>query len=178
LIWHCRACGAAVTDASNWHWQAACSACGQKKAWTVEGQFIDPTTAPLSPAELTNQIWSALFGHCKGDDTPVDTLRRLARKHAEQFFPHLAMPDLQETDMSVSLTWMPEDWLASLSRSHDRTQPGGAGFRRELLDLPVIVLELDGHKLLIDGATRINRWLDGAENANHAVYILRQESST
>jgi hypothetical protein len=118
------------------------------------------------------QIWSALLGHCKGTDTPGDTLQRLARKHAEQFFPDLTLPELRETDMSVSLSWMQEDWLASISRTHARTQPGGTNFRPELPDLPVIVLDWEGHKILIDGATRINRWLGGKEGSRRPVYIL------
>jgi hypothetical protein len=176
LIWHCRACGAEVTDASNWHWQAACSVCDRQQSWALEGQYADPNASPLSSAELMVQVWSALFGHCKGEDTPVATLERLAVKYAGQLFPDLAIPRMAESDLSVALTWMGTDELAQISRPHARRQPGGASFRPELLDLPVIVLELDGHKLLIDGATRINRWLASDENADHPVYHLRLES--
>ena len=116
---------------------------------------------------ILNEVWGMLRFHCKGNDTPEQTLNRLFHRNWRVCHPGCDQPpDVHAGNLEVvEESWATDD-LAKLPLLHDGKDPRGPS------DLPIIVVAYQGEFCLIDGHTRTNKWVAEGNDEMHAVYLL------
>ena len=134
---------------SEWRRDAHCAACGNSTDWVPSARHvpITPNTATsIAPEGVLPQIWNQLAGHAQRGHTTFDTLCRLLAKHFNTRFPDEPRdpPQLDRGGLAACLEWWPSDAIEALWRGHERNKPGGADAGRLLINLPIIVLRLEG----------------------------------
>ena len=114
-------------------------------------------------SKLWDEALSLLDFHRKASDaTPVDVVNRLV---CERIAGALAVR-LGPNTCAIREDYWPIDRLASTERKHQCDTP------RHMIE-PVIVVEYEGHALLIDGNNRVNEWLARGGNASRRVIVVR-----
>ncbi len=119
--------------------------------------------------DIPEVVWSLLCYHGEGNDTPEQTLNRLFQRNWRRCHPNLCddLPSLRaEMLIAREELWTTDD-LGRLDRLHFRSNPRGPD------DLPIIVVLYKGVYCLIDGHTRINKWVAERNDEKHPVYVLK-----
>jgi hypothetical protein len=106
-----------------------------------------------------------------GDREPMDVFNRLLAKNVR---PDGWTPNTHLNINRGQISSRQEKWgidkLAQLERGH--SDPTGADF-----DCPIIVVEYEGRRRLLDGNHRINRWLAAHDPRLHDVNIHKAEGT-
>ena len=122
----------------------------------------------LQKDSVLDQSLTCLRFHLRpewGDRNELDVLNRLLAKKIQ---PDGWTTNTHSTVRFDQISSRVEKWtskdLGKLRRGH------GSTFGEDF-ECPIIVVEFDGQRLLLDGNHRINRWLEKHDNREHAVNI-------
>ena len=117
---------------------------------------------------ILEEVWAMLAHHRKGEHTPEQTLNRLFSENLEKWHAELypGRPQIHVGNFNARQECWIVTKLEKLKRGHKKTDTNGPS------DLPIIVVAYKGQTCLIDGTTRINKWVAEENEELHAVYVL------
>jgi hypothetical protein len=129
----------------------------------------------LSRKKAAQQVGFQLFGHCQGQDTALDTLNRLFCKNYGDRASQQpdALPRLTKKNFRVKLDWMTPRQLERLKLNHTRKVPKSSDEHPEILNLPIVTISDRKFGCVVDGTTRINRWLADRRSGPQPAYSIR-----
>lgn len=175
----CSTCCQPNFDAANWHRGFLCESCRESNNWTMDIEEIDlddGDTSVLRYCSIEQQILLELVTHCKGNDTPIDTINRILKEQltklpADQqpYFPYI-----MKSNFKSNFEWFSQQSYKSLKITHSRTVPAGREFNKMILNLPVVIFQNLNINYIVDGNTRINRRLLDKTASLHPAYTLER----
>jgi hypothetical protein len=115
--------------------------------------------------DLWQEAFNAFKAHHRGNDDEQATLNRIAAKCLAKRADAAVTNSFDPSNCEIREEHLALDQLNELERYHDRRVPS-----RDVE--PVIVLEYEGRRVLIDGNTRVNKWLsEGGTRLRRAIVI-------
>lgn len=114
--------------------------------------------------ENQKQLWDLVYGTLypkPNDATPNACLNRLTNERLKTFRVNLN----ESTAFVLDEQWLTDD-LVTLDRKHER-------FHDFDDERPIVVVDVHGRKLLVDGNHRVTRWLMQAVSRLHRVLLIR-----
>ena len=123
----------------------------------------------MSDGLLLNQVWDLLGYHNKAGHTPKETLLRLLVQHCDLHFRWSLEQALQNDTLTASLESRTTAELNKLWRVHGRNSPIGPA------DCPIVLLRIGAYEFIIDGNTRINKFVAENDSDSHSVIVVEAE---
>ena len=124
----------------------------------------------MANADLLHQVESSLLHHRKaGDQTAIDVLNRLVNKlrtRGEQGIPSEA---LGRHNCKLDVEWLTTDDLAAFRR-HSKSKPPQSE------NAVIILVSFDGNRHLIDGGSRINKWVTEHNRDSHRTIVIEHQT--
>lgn len=164
LSLYCGVCQLPITEIREWVRGSPCKGCGYQGLPDYQVRLRDAHN--LSEADIIDQLFYQLAGHCNPGHSPIDTLNRLVQKHFQgRFNKPYSGPTLIEEALKAEFQWWSTADLTQLWRGHNRINPGpytedDDPRKSQLLTVPVALLRLGDVLCVADGNNRINRWLE------------------
>jgi hypothetical protein len=91
------------------------------------------------------------------------------RKLVNERFGRGNWAEINEQDWSIRSEVLPLDRIREFDRKHGRRNPRG-------FDGPLVAAEFRGHRYILDGTNRINKWIAEGEAVDREVLIINLAS--
>ena len=176
LSLYCGVCQLPITEIREWVRGSPCKGCGYQGLPDYQVRLRDAHN--LSEADIIDQLFYQLAGHCDPGHSPIDTLNRLVKKHfRDRLNTTYPGPILIEANLKASFQWWSTADLKQLRRGHDRINAGpwtkdDDPRKALLLTVPVALLQLSDVLCVADGNNRINKWLEDNIAELHPCYFI------